>query len=157
MLVKGGPGLLYQHSVYLNVLRFALSGKLIWIHYSDVIMGEMASQSTSLTIVYSIVNSGADQRTHQSSASLVFVRGIHRWPVNSPHKWPVTRKMSPFDDVIMYFKNWSSEIWSGRNCKTFWKWCTHPLGLKYSVWSSAGEIIRFNSFPNVLESFFPDH
>ena len=30
-----------------------------------------------------------------------FVRGIHRWPVNSPHKWPVTRKMFPFDDVIM--------------------------------------------------------
>ena len=34
-------------------------------------------------------------------ASLVFVRGIHRSPVNSPHKWPVTRKMFPFDDVIM--------------------------------------------------------
>ena len=38
---------------------------------------------------------------HQSSTSLAFVRGIHRWPVNSPHKWPVTRKMLPFDDVIM--------------------------------------------------------
>ena len=37
----------------------------------------------------------------ESSASLAFVRGIHRWPVNSPHKWPVTRKMFPFDDVIM--------------------------------------------------------
>ena len=45
--------------------------------------------------------SGADQRKHQSSASLAFVRGIHRWPVNSPHKGPVTRKMFPFDDVIM--------------------------------------------------------
>ena len=43
----------------------------------------------------------ANQRKHQSSASLAFVRGIHREPVNSPHKWPVTRKMSPFDDVIM--------------------------------------------------------
>ena len=64
-------------------------------------MGEMASQITSLTIVYSIVHSGADQRKHQSSASLAFVRGIHRWPVNSPHKWPVTWKMFPFDDVIM--------------------------------------------------------
>ena len=40
---------------------------------------------------------------HQSSASLAFVRGIHRWPVNSPHIWPMTRKMSPFDDVIVYF------------------------------------------------------
>ena len=47
-------------------------------HYSDVIMNTMASQITSLTIVYSTVYSGADQRKHQSSASLAFVRGIHR-------------------------------------------------------------------------------
>ena len=70
-------------------------------HYTDVIMGTMASQITSLTIVYSIVYSGADQRKHQSPASLALVRGLHRWPVNSPHKWPVTRKIFPFDDVIM--------------------------------------------------------
>ena len=70
-------------------------------HYSDVIIGTIASQITSLTIVYSIVYSDADQRKHQSSASLAFVQGIHRGPVNSPHKWPVTRKMFPFDDVIM--------------------------------------------------------
>ena len=62
----------------------------------------MASQITSLMIVYSTVYSGADPRQHQSSASLAFVRGIHRWPVNSPHKWPVTRKLFPFDDVIMH-------------------------------------------------------
>ena len=71
------------------------------MHYRDVIMGTIASQITSLTIVYSTVYSGADQRKHQNSASLTFVRGIHRGPVNSPHKWPVTRKMLPFDDVIM--------------------------------------------------------
>ena len=70
-------------------------------HYNDVIMGAMASQITSITIVYSIVYSDADQTKHQSSASLAFVRGIHRLPVDSPHKWPVTRKMFPFDDVIM--------------------------------------------------------
>ena len=70
-------------------------------HYNDVIMGTMASQITGLMIVYSTVYSGADQRKLQSSASLAFVRGIHRWPVNSPHKWPVTWKMFPFDDVIM--------------------------------------------------------
>ena len=64
-------------------------------------MGAIASQITSLTIVYSIVYSGIDQRKHQSSASLAFVRGIHRSPVNPLHKWPVTRKMFPFDDVIM--------------------------------------------------------
>ena len=68
-------------------------------HYTDVIMGAMASQLTSLTIVYSTVN--ANQRKNQSSASLAFVWGIHRWPVNSPHKGPVTQKMFPFDDVIM--------------------------------------------------------
>ena len=64
-------------------------------------MGAMASQITSLTIVYSTVYSDADQRKRQSSASLAFVWGIHQGPVNSPHKWPVTRKMFPFDDVIM--------------------------------------------------------
>ena len=64
-------------------------------------MSKMASQITSLTIVYSTVYSGADQRKHQSSASLVFVRGIHRWPVNYPHKWPVTRTIFPFGDVII--------------------------------------------------------
>ena len=71
------------------------------IHYNDVILGAMVSQITSLTIVYSTVYLGADQRKHQSSASLAFVLGIHRWPVNSPHKRPVTRKMFPFDDVII--------------------------------------------------------
>ena len=64
-------------------------------------MGTISSQITSLAIVYSTVYSDADQRKHQSSASLAFVRGIHRGPVNSPHKWPVTRRMFPFDDVIM--------------------------------------------------------
>ena len=53
-------------------------------HYGDVIMGAIASQITSLTIVYSTIHSDADQRKHQSSASLAFVRGIHRGPVNSP-------------------------------------------------------------------------
>ena len=61
----------------------------------------MASQITSLMVVYSTVYSGEDQRKYQSSTSLAFVRGIHRWPVNSPHKRPVTRKMFPFDDIIM--------------------------------------------------------
>ena len=69
-------------------------------HYNDVIMGTIASQITNLTIVNSCVYSDADQRKYQSSYSLAFVRGI-RGPVNSPHKWPVTRKIFPFDDVIM--------------------------------------------------------
>ena len=73
-------------------------------HYGDVKMGAIVSQITSLTIVYSTVYLDADQRKHQSSASLAFVRGIHRGPVNSPHKWLVTRKMFPFDDVIIRTK-----------------------------------------------------
>ena len=70
-------------------------------HYSDVTMGAMVSQITSLTIVYSIIYSGANQTKHQSSESLALMRGKHRWPVNSPYKWPVKQKMFPFDDVIM--------------------------------------------------------
>ena len=65
-------------------------------------MGTVASQITSLTIVYTTVYSDADQSKHQSSVSLAFVWGKHRGPVNSPHKWPVTRKMLPFDDVIIW-------------------------------------------------------
>ena len=68
--------------------------------YSDVIMTAMASQINSVLIVYSY--SGADQRKYQKPSPLAFVRGIHRWPVNSPHKGPVTQKMFPFDDVIMH-------------------------------------------------------
>ena len=74
-----------------------------------------ASQITSLTIVYSAVYSGADRRKHHSSASLGFVRGIHRWPVNSPHKWTVTRKMFPFDDVIMFVRDVSDSLRNSSN------------------------------------------
>ena len=70
-------------------------------YYNDVKMCAIASTITGLTIVYSTVYSGADQRKHQSSVSLVFLWGSHRWPVNSPDKGPVTWKMFPFDNVIM--------------------------------------------------------
>ena len=88
--------------------RSALGQVIAWHHkarnlcldYNDVIMGAIASQITSLTIVYWTICSDADQRKRQSSVSLAFT-GIHRWPVNSPHKGPVTRRMFPFDDVIM--------------------------------------------------------
>ena len=74
-------------------------------------MTAIACQIPNLTIIYSTVYSGTDQRKHQSSASLAFVRGIHRSPVNSPHKWQVTREMFPFDDVIMIFDDYFSENW----------------------------------------------
>ena len=64
----------------------------------------------------------ANHRKHQSSASLAFVWGIHRGPVNSPHKWSVTRKMFRFDDVIMVtgrHRRWGVGVeW----CH-WWCWC----------------------------------
>ena len=72
-------------------------GKLCF-HYNDVIMSTMASQITNLRIFY-------------SSVSLAFLRGIHWWPVNSPHKWPVMRKMFPFDDVIMSVHEIIQKVW----------------------------------------------
>ena len=82
-------------------LRFRSTKSQHSFHCNDVIMSAMSSQITSLTNVYSSVYLDADQRKHQSSASLAFVRWIHRRPVNSPHKGPVTRKMFSFDDVLM--------------------------------------------------------
>ena len=72
---------------------------IIWgailVHYNAVMMGAIASQITSLTIVDSTVYSDADQRKRQSSTSLAFVRGIHRWPCstdqleNTPKTWDI--------------------------------------------------------------------
>ena len=83
-------------------------------------MSAMASQITGVSLVWSTVCSGSDQRKHQSSASLAYVRGIHRWPVNSPHKGPVTPKMFLFDDVIMILTNlsWCTVHRSGCCCDT---------------------------------------
>ena len=93
----------YGASMFLNSIAWFRKDVF---HYNDVIMGVAATQITSLSIAFSTVHSGADQRKHQSSASLAFVRG----PVNSPHRWPVTRKMFPFDDVIMLVEvsSWSA-------------------------------------------------
>ena len=84
------------------------------MYYDDIIMSAMASQIISPAIVYSTIYSGTDERKHQGSASLAFVRGIHRWPVNSQHKWSVTRKMFLFDDVIMNIPAMS--VLLGTNC-----------------------------------------
>ena len=96
-----------------------LSTSLVRCHYNDVIMTTMASQITSLTAVYSIVYSDADQGKHQNSASLAFVWGIHRLPVNSPHKGPVTRRVFPFDDVIMVTGTKVTDWLLNRSCDVF--------------------------------------
>ena len=114
-------------------------------------MGAMASQITSITMVSSIVYSDTNERKHQSSASLAFVWGIHRWPVNSSHKWPVTRKMFPFDDVIMhmvllqYFRHVpiisSSQfiiVHPYSSGLLHWHWtrdCPIPLNFSWRVWA----------------------
>ena len=85
-------------SAYAQLLIFTV------LHYGDVIMRAMAFQITDVSIIHPTVCWGADQRKHQSSASLAFVRGIHRWPVKSSHKGPVMWKVFPFNNVIMY--NW---------------------------------------------------
>ena len=104
-------------------------------HYNDVIVSTMASQITSLMTVNSTVYSGADQRKHQSSASLAFVRGIHQWSMNSPHKGPVMRKVFPFDDVIM-----SNDL------------MTRP---KFSLcWPFAGESIGHRWIPLVNDKWY---
>ena len=112
-------------------------------HYSDVIRGSIAFQITSLRIVYSIVYSGADQRKHQSFASLAFVRGIHRRQVNSPHKGPATRKMFPFDDVIMLqLKLCALPCYTYTQCRNI-RHC-------YTLLFIFGNVV----FPNVLLSRF---
>ena len=100
---NGFPGTNWYHQKASVVVwsYFVKPARRMYFHFNDVRMGAIASQNTSFTVVYSTVQSGADQRKHQSSAPLAFVRGIHRWPVNSLHKWLVTPKMFPFDDVTM--------------------------------------------------------
>ena len=85
----------FMSYIYTSISLCCVTITLLYIsslHYSDVIMGTIVSQIISLMTVYLTVFSDADQRKHQSSASLAFVLGIHRWPVNFPRKWPVTRK-----------------------------------------------------------------
>ena len=112
-------------------------------HYNEVIMDPMASPITSLALVYSTVYSG----TGQSSASLAFVRGIHRWPVNSQHRGPVTRKMFPCDDVIMlgYFVQASLchatfELILTANCQCLWAKNKETSSFRMALWPSARKI-----------------
>ena len=99
-------------------------------------MGAIASQITRLMIVYWTVYSDADQRKHHSSVSLAFVRGIHRWPVNHPHRGPVTQKMFPFDDVIMSYITGSD-------------W--HFSGASFNSLNLIGAYMRQHNIPTVLQ------
>ena len=77
------------------LVDMGMIGSTAWgPHYNDITTSVMVSQITGLAILYSTVYTSADQRKNQSSALPVFA-------VNSPHKGLLTRKMFPFDDVIM--------------------------------------------------------
>ena len=102
-------------------------------------MGAMGSQVTRLTTAYSTVYPGARQRKHQSFAPKAFVRGIHRWPVNSPHKRPVTHKMFPFDDVIM--------VPGSGNCLA-------PNRQKVMIWTNDGLLCWLQFENNILKLIF---
>ena len=93
-----------------NMLNDTAAPQFFMFHYNDVIMSAMASQITGVSIVWSTLCSATQQRKLQSSASLAFVRGIRRWPVNSPHKGSVTQEMFPFDDVIIFLPVYSSRL-----------------------------------------------
>ena len=121
-------------------------------------MGAIASQITSHTIVYSTVYSVADQRKHQSSASLAFVWGIHQGPVNSPHKWPVKRKMFPFDDVIMHIAYSGHSPWwcraINKHTKNYNVWPVFSQGRVILLFWVVGIFCSFNcTFFMLLEKF----
>ena len=119
-------------------------------------MGVIASQITSHMIIYSIFYSDADHRKYQSSASLAFVRGIHQGPVNSPHKWPVTRKMFPFDDVTMWqffffcngFSETCAELLAIFVCASIW---TKYLVLKSHY--NMANLLRWNQKTSLIARF----
>ena len=118
------PYSVVEHLFILSIILHHFSWNSYWLRwisrYHDVSMDAMVTQITSLTSSYSIVYPGADQRKHQSSESLAFLHGIHRWPVDSPHKRPVTRKMLLFDDVIMNMF-WVVSGWIASQSRARWE------------------------------------
>ena len=110
--------------IYVRHFRFQNGLNTVYLlHYSDVIMAAMASQIASVSSVYSTVCSGANQRKHQSSASLAFVRGLHRWSMNSPRKGSATRKMFLLYDVhdLRCFSDWSKHVLPLGYCIIIWQ------------------------------------
>ena len=102
-----------ERSGYGSIFHSQLDHQKRLFHYNGVIMSAIVSLITGVLIVCPTVCPGADQRKHQGSTLLAFVRGIHRRPVNSPHKGPVTRNVFPFDDVIMRIfmtKSWYGSV-----------------------------------------------
>ena len=98
-------------------------------HYSDVIMSAMASEITGVTIIYSTVCSGADQRKYLSSASLAFVRGIHRSPVNPP-----SQRASNAENVSIWWRHHRKLV------TIMWKETVEIIDLTRVIVTSVGPI-----------------
>ena len=107
---------------------------LLTNHYSEIIISTMISQVTGVSAICST----ADQRKYESTVSLAFLRRIHWWPVDSPHKRPVMQKMFPFDDVLMHITQKENSGSLGNLCNFLWGsppihlncvlyWCTLEL------------------------------
>ena len=127
-------------------------------------MSLIVSQITGVSGVYSTVCSGANKKKHQSSASLVFVTGIQRWPLDSHHKGQVTWKMFPFDNVIMCFRRDHQLIWCVRKL-LFIILLSNPINLfTYLAYNLADQLfwsiihvqtLQKYTYRNVTDGWFP--
>ena len=142
-ILFGSSSFFSWHGPNLTIILWSCSG-VVTFHYNDVIIDAIASQINSLTIVYSTVYSDTDQRKHQRSASLAFVRGIHWGPVNSPHKWPVTR-FHLMTSSCLQFDHWSGLDLYMLSMGLLWKWqATFPGYLSGGIVSlTANSITEF--------------
>ena len=124
--------MLGQLCVFHGTLKFSMIGLcqedeieeiILWpeIWWHDAVYHEMDHRTT-----LQWHHNGHDGiSNHCQIKSLAFVLGIHRWPVNSPHQWPVTRKMFPFDDIM----KWPHST----NVRIFW---SHPAEGAIILWTS---------------------
>ena len=138
----------------------ANSGNTSYRHYSDVIMGTKASQITAVSIVSQpFVEAQIKENIKALRASVALARGIHRWPVNSTPKGPVTRKMFQFDSVIMgweYWRPWLISHWQlylHVFLKLYWDGCQWflvnigsgngvvPSGNRPMIWAIVGQCL----------------
>ena len=127
---------------------------IIHIHFDNITLtSQWASwRLTSPAIPVFATFTGTRQRIHQSSASLAFVRGIHRWPVDSPQKGPVTRKKFPFDDVTMNMKGQMDALYtSGNNLFYF-----HCIGYR-KICSRVLKWVAQNVFTSILAPIGVQH
>ena len=121
-----------------------------FFHYDDIIMGAIASQITSLTIVYSTVYSGADQRKHQSSASLAFVRGIHRvrWIPRVPGEFPA-QMASNTENVPIWWRH-HENMNSENTPHTLPSWASYKATFLSSFGKRCCKILRMHCTMKII-------